>query len=156
MKIIQHPSNNSGARSGEWKIDTLVLHNTAGGWAGALATLSDPKKEVSAHYLVARSGNVYQLVPESRRAWHAGNRLVNDRSIGIEVEAYDAARGMTPPQEASLIELVRDVVQRNNIPTENIIPHRKVRATACPGFIWVTDKDFKKWVAGVFPKQELT
>ena len=71
----------------------LVLHYTGmKTLSAALNRLCDPKAEVSAHYLVARDGTVYRLVPEHRRAWHAGvacwagERDVNGRSIGVELE----------------------------------------------------------------------
>ena len=38
---------------------------------GALAQLCNPAAEVSSHYFVFEDGRIVQLVPESRRAWHA-------------------------------------------------------------------------------------
>jgi N-acetylmuramoyl-L-alanine amidase len=53
--------------------DMTVLHYT-GMVTGeaALARLRDPDAKVSAHYLVEEDGRVFALVPEERRAWHAG------------------------------------------------------------------------------------
>jgi AmpD protein len=51
--------------------------------------------EVSAHFLVCRSGEIVQFVPVHKRAWHAGKswiegrERVNDFSIGIELEGAD-------------------------------------------------------------------
>ena len=42
------------------------------GYAAAISLLRNPAAEVSSHYVVEESGRVLQLVPESRRAWHAG------------------------------------------------------------------------------------
>src|SRR4051812_5168752 len=51
----------------------VILHHTTNATAArALATLTDPERMVSAHYLVGRDGVVYQLVDERYRAWHAG------------------------------------------------------------------------------------
>ncbi len=53
--------------------------------------LTDPKSKVSAHYLVGDIGMVYDLVPENKRAWHAGVAYwkresdINSVSIGIEI-----------------------------------------------------------------------
>ena len=50
---------------------------------------------VSAHFLIARTGELTQFVPVHRRAWHAGNSrfqgrsACNDFSIGIELEGTD-------------------------------------------------------------------
>ena len=68
-----HPSPNHGPRPAGSVIDMLVLHYTGmeTGQA-ALERLCDPAFEVSAHYLVLEDGHTLQLVPEHRRAWHAG------------------------------------------------------------------------------------
>ncbi|MBT5664358.1 MAG: N-acetylmuramoyl-L-alanine amidase, partial [Rhodospirillaceae bacterium] len=69
----------------------LVLHYTGMKTArDALERLTDPNGDsrVSAHYLIDEAGVVHRLVPEDRRAWHAGIaywrgwRDINDRSIG--------------------------------------------------------------------------
>lgn len=51
--------------------------------------------EVSAHFLICRSGEIVQFVPVHKRAWHAGKswiegrERVNDFSIGVELEGGD-------------------------------------------------------------------
>ena len=125
----------------------IVLHNTAGGLIGSLKTLCDPNRQASAHYMVGRDGLIYCLVNEEMAAWHAGNREVNPKSIGIELVASDKEPGMTVVQEAALVELIADIRSRYTIKLSDIIPHRKVRATACPGFVWPTDKDLEDWKA---------
>src|SRR3954471_16009699 len=71
----------------------VILHHTTNATAArALATLTDPERMVSAHYLVGRDGVVYQLVDERYRAWHAGASRwgaetdINSASIGIELD----------------------------------------------------------------------
>ncbi len=50
---------------------------------------------VSAHLFIRRSGQIVQLVPFNKRAWHAGVSIFegtegcNDFSIGIELEGRD-------------------------------------------------------------------
>ena len=54
-------------------ISMVVLHYTGmKSAAEALERLCDPTAEVSAHYLIDEEGIVTSLVPEERRAWHAG------------------------------------------------------------------------------------
>ena len=66
------PSPNHGERRGA-QPDMLLLHYTGmASGAAALARLRDPLSEVSAHYLVFEDGGIVQMVPEARRAWHAG------------------------------------------------------------------------------------
>lgn len=74
----------------------LIFHYTAVNDARSLQILTQAK--VSAHYLIPeipkiKSGKpvIFNLVPENKRAWHAGlsnwnGRLnLNDSSIGIEI-----------------------------------------------------------------------
>lgn len=77
------------------RVRHLVLHYTDDDLAGSLKSLTGP--DVSAHYLLSGPQpptdlpRVYKLVPESRRAWHAGvshwggRDNLNDTSIGIEI-----------------------------------------------------------------------
>ena len=72
--------------------DTIVMHYTGGGDARSSALyLADPATKASAHVVVARDGQVFQLVPFNTRAWHAGvsalegRTNVNAFSIGIEL-----------------------------------------------------------------------
>ena len=61
MTIQQHPSPNYGSRYG-WKPDRIVNHITAGSTAaGALATLCDPKREASAHFVIDKDGHFYSF-----------------------------------------------------------------------------------------------
>jgi len=65
------PSPNFDARRGP--PDILVLHYTGMETAEeAIARLRDPEAKVSAHYVVDEDGSILRLVPEERRAWHAG------------------------------------------------------------------------------------
>ena len=79
------------------RIKVLVIHYTADDFDTSLATLTD--KNVSSHYLIpakppAPQGKprIWQLVPESELAWHAGisfwrgTNRINDTSVGIELE----------------------------------------------------------------------
>ncbi|MDF2902002.1 MAG: N-acetylmuramoyl-L-alanine amidase, partial [Phenylobacterium sp.] len=71
MNFIETVSPNFNERTGP--PDMLVLHYT-GMTTGpeALARLCDADAKVSSHYLVEEDGRVFRLVPEERRAWHAG------------------------------------------------------------------------------------
>lgn len=94
----------------------------------ALDRLCDPAFEVSAHYLIAEDGRLWQMVREEDRAWHAGAgawgrcRDVNSASIGIEL-ANAATHPFPEPQMARLEALLRDVMARWSIPEQNILAH---------------------------------
>ncbi|MDQ7030716.1 MAG: N-acetylmuramoyl-L-alanine amidase [Ardenticatenia bacterium] len=134
-EAIWRPSPNKNPR-GRFKVDTVVLHATGGGLEPSLNWLTNPNSKVSAHYVIAKDGTLYQLVEESMMAWHAGksrmpppdNREnVNWFSVGIELENANTGRDPYPePQLATLIRLLRHLVTRYNVPRRNIVTHRDV------------------------------
>ena len=139
LRIAERPSPNRGERRGGATPDMVVLHYTAMESARAAADrLCDPRSEVSAHYLIARDGEVLALVPEELRAWHAGVSNwggmadVNSRSIGIELDNPGHAAGYPPypePQMAALEALLAGILGRWPIPTERVVGH----ACVAPG-----------------------
>jgi len=132
-QIVARPSPNHGPRR-ETPTDMVVIHYTAmRDLEAAALRLADPSAEVSAHYLIGRCGTVMAMVPEDRRAWHAGRARwgtvedVNSRSIGIELDHDGAALSPLPPfaerQMASLEWLLRDVMARHGVPAERVVGH---------------------------------
>ena len=131
---IETPSPNFDARHAP--PDMLVLHYT-GMQTGeaALERLRDPEAQVSAHYLVEEEGRVFRLVPEERRAWHAGKsfwkgeRNCNAVSIGIEIvnPGHEwGYRAFPDPQIEAVIALVADIRSRWEIPDARILGHSDV------------------------------
>ncbi|MEY1661845.1 N-acetylmuramoyl-L-alanine amidase [Isoalcanivorax beigongshangi] len=139
------------------RVRFIILHYTRSDTERALRTLTGP--QVSAHYVVPRQADdgaprVYQLLPESERAWHAGSsgwagrEHLNDTSIGIEIvnigpldtpqgrvwEAYGAG------QMAAVAALVRDLMARYEIPPEQVLAHADVapsrKLDPGPAFPW--------------------
>jgi N-acetyl-anhydromuramyl-L-alanine amidase AmpD len=67
------PSPNHNERSDGRRADLILLHYTGMADAeSALALLCADGSKVSSHYFVFEDGRIVQMVPESRRAWHAG------------------------------------------------------------------------------------
>jgi N-acetylmuramoyl-L-alanine amidase len=71
----------------------IAIHFTAGrGFDQSCDWLCNPKAQASAHLVIGRDGEIAQLVPFSRRAWHAGVSRwqaltgMNSYSIGIELD----------------------------------------------------------------------
>lgn len=71
----------------------LVIHYTAGAsLASSVKSLTDPASKTSAHLVIGRNGDIVQLVPFNRVAWHAGASRwhglegMNQFSIGIELD----------------------------------------------------------------------
>ena len=107
----------------------VVIHYTAMESAeAALERLCDPEAEVSAHYLIGGDGQLWQMVEEHQRAWHAGAgewaglNDINSRSVGIELDN----RGTHPfaePQMTVLEELLAGIMERWSIGPEGVIGH---------------------------------
>jgi N-acetylmuramoyl-L-alanine amidase len=128
------PSPNHDART--TPIDILLLHYT-GMQSGeaACARLCDADAEVSSHYLVYEDGRIDQLVPEARRAWHAGvsswkgETEINSRSIGVEIvnPGHEFGyRDFPQAQIEAVIALCRDIVARHQIPSDRVLAHSDV------------------------------
>ncbi|MGH7049846.1 MAG: N-acetylmuramoyl-L-alanine amidase [Acetobacteraceae bacterium] len=131
-----HASPNHDARPPATPIDTLVLHYTGmPSAAAALERLSSPAARVSAHYLLEEDGSLFQLVPEARRAWHAGASFwrgatdINSRSIGIEIvnPGHEwGYRPFPPAQMRALLALCHDLLGRHPIVHENVVAHSDI------------------------------
>ncbi|MGM0583056.1 MAG: N-acetylmuramoyl-L-alanine amidase [Pseudomonadota bacterium] len=135
-EIVDFPSPNHGPRRGAPGPDMVVLHYTGMPSAAlALARLCSAESEVSAHYLIDEGGQVYRLVSEVRRAWHAGVagwgpvEDVNSHSIGVEL-ANPGHEGGLPefpePQMAALEALLFQIKLRWGVPPERILGHSDV------------------------------
>ncbi len=129
------PSPNHGPRIGG-PPDAIVLHYTGmATGAAAIARLCDPAAEVSAHYVVGRDGRILQLVPEDRRAWHAGRsfwggeRDLNSRSIGVEIVNGGHDFGLPPypaRQIDAVVALCADIARRRAVTQARILAHSDI------------------------------
>jgi len=134
--ICERPSPNHEPRGEPPRTDMLVLHYTGMRSAdAALQRLCDPAARVSAHYVVEEGGSVWRLVPETRRAFHAGRscwqgeRDLNFVSIGIEIVNPGHEWGYRPfpePQMAALERLCRDILSRHSIPADRVVGHADI------------------------------
>lgn len=153
--ITQSPSPNYGARAG-YKPEIIVVHCTDGHYPSDLAYLRNPDPggvvgPVSAHFLIAPSGEIHQLVQTDFSAWHAGRVLnptaklkkgVNPNlySIGIEVSLVSTDKA-SKAQTTSLKALIAYLGETHHIPLdrEHVIGHREIYAAkTCPGTIDVS------------------
>lgn len=117
-------------------ISMAVIHYTEMANAEvAIERLCSPEARVSAHYLISRDGEVTRLVPEEKRAWHAGVsywrgiRDVNSTSIGIELDHPGHALGYGPFPDAqfeALVPLLARMVKAHGIPRANVVGHSDV------------------------------
>jgi N-acetylmuramoyl-L-alanine amidase len=141
----------------ERKPNFVVIHHTSNDTVGqALRTLTDPARNVSAHYLIGRDGTIIQLVDERARAWHAGESKwgadtdINSASLGIELD-NNGREPFSDAQISALLRLLADIRERYHIPTANFLGHADVapRRKIDPSryFPWKTlaDHGFGLW-----------
>jgi len=129
-------SPNHGERSDGRRADMILLHYTGMADAdAALARLCTQASNVSAHYFVFEDGRVIQMVPESRRAWHAGKSEwagetdINSCSIGIEIAnpGHDHGYPDFPARQiAAVTALCRSIQTRNSIVPARVLAHSDV------------------------------
>jgi N-acetylmuramoyl-L-alanine amidase len=130
------PSPNHGERAGGLKPDMIILHYTGMPTAAAaLDWLCRDESQVSSHYFVHEDGRVDQLVPEDRRAWHAGKSIwkgetdINSHSIGIEIANAGHPGGLPDfpsVQIDAVVELCRNCGERWSIAPERVLAHSDI------------------------------
>ena len=152
-------SPNHGDRRGQ-RPELVVIHYTGmADGPSARDRLCDPAAEVSAHWLIHEDGRTEALVPEDRRAWHAGAGSwlgrddVNSRSIGIElVNPGDSP--FPEPQMAALERLLHQILARWGIPAAGVIGHSDMapgrKSDPGPRFDWrrLAVQGLAVWPAG--------
>ena len=127
-------------------IDSIILHTCEGTRAGSIGWLCTPASQVSAHYYVCRNGDLFQLVDDSRCAWHAGVVEHNERGIGIECE-HKQGQDWPVVQREALSWLVRKLITAYDIPLRRVLAHRwiapgrKIDPTDWP------DDALRSWIA---------
>lgn len=130
--LVDSPNWNERKRA----ISMVVLHYTGMKTAvEALERMCDAEAEVSAHYMIDEDGIVTRLVPEEKRAWHAGRSYwrgesdVNSASIGIELVNPGHEWGYRAFPEAqmdALLPLLADILDRHDIPRANVVGHSDI------------------------------
>ena len=172
------PSPNCDARPPGTAVELVVLHNISlppgefgtGDIAAFFTNQLDPGRhpffetihqvQVSAHFLVERSGAIIQFVSCAERAWHAGvsdffgRTRCNDFSVGIEIEGCDD-QPFAPAQYHAVSTLLGALAQVYPIQAvaghSDIAPGRKTDPGPC--FDWSRLMQLSAWPAKRFPYQ---
>lgn len=119
-EFIQSPNHSS--RNGS-VIEMIVMHCTEASLQSTIATFKDGSpngRQVSAHYVIDRNGDIYQMVSDSDRANHCKGS--NRNSIGIEHVA-SMTQPLTPAQSNATAVLVRWLTEQYDIPLLRIYGH---------------------------------
>jgi hypothetical protein len=137
------PANTGNYNTGrDESIGMVVIHDMEGTYSGSIAWFEDPAAAACAHYLIRSSdGQITQMVHDEDTAWHSGNHVVNNSSIGIEHEGF-AHTGSTWYTEAmyqSSALLTRWITDSYSIPKDR---------THIIGHYEVPDPDHAGWYGG--------
>ncbi|MGW4735401.1 N-acetylmuramoyl-L-alanine amidase [Streptomyces shenzhenensis] len=132
----------ASTRPNAYSVDRVIVHVAQETYASTLSIFQNPRKKVSAHYVVGSAdGQVAQCVREADIAWHAGNWDYNTRSIGIEHEGWvDQPNYFTDAMYTQSARLTAAICDRYGIPKdrEHILGHVQVPGTdhTDPGPNW--------------------
>lgn len=150
IKWQKSPNYRVGANR---RILAIANHITAGLMPGCLSWMCNPASKASAHYLVCKNGEIYQLVADTDIAWHAGvvkrptwalydGTNPNRYTIGIEHECVSGGE-LTETQYQATLQLHKELIRKHKIPLDrqHIIGHCEIDSVNrpnCPGplFPW--------------------
>ncbi len=160
------------AKSQDSRAQFLILHYTAIDHPKSLRVLT--QDAVSSHYLVSDGAGdspdnfrpmIYQLVDETRRAYHAGlsswkgHTQLNAASIGIEIVNIGYRDGINgreffdfPKAQIDLVvRLVKKIVKEHNVQPDRILGHSDIaplrKSDPGPRFPWkrLADEGIIPW-----------
>lgn len=160
IDVTSYTSHNYDERP-KGEVSCIVFHDGEGNKASDLTKLCNASvvqsKRVSAHYYVDRAGNIYQLVPPHKRAWHAGasaylGRIAfNDFSVGVESE-HKEGQDWPKVQVDSLSDLFRTLIGQYNIKEQWVTTHKWIafpEGRKSDPTNW-TNEDLHKWIHGLY------
>lgn len=114
------------------KPQAIVLHHTAGSYAGSVAWCMNPASKVSYHAIVAKDGRRTVLADPDERTWHAGvsswrgRRDLNSWSIGAAFEGDTNVRVLGAEEMESMADYLAPLMQRYKLTLADVTDHRTV------------------------------
>lgn len=143
MKIIDNLTKINFGEASNRHIQYIVIHYTANDGDTAYGNTKYFKNEyrgASAHYFVDEN-EICRCVLDKDIAWHCGAKdynheyCRNTNSIGIEMCSRIDKRGnyyFLNETTVNTQELVKELMDKYNIPAENVIRHYDVTGKICP------------------------
>lgn len=132
------------------KIKYIVIHDTGNPRKGAGANnhyiyFNGGNRNASAHYFVDDK-EVVQLVEDFYASWHCGDGkgmygITNSNSIGIEICINEDSNWEIALEKT--IELIRYLMDKHNIPKDNVVRHFDTSMKFCPKSM--IDFGWRKW-----------
>src|SRR3990167_9627074 len=138
MNIIQDLTNVNFTSNGMKQIRGIVLHSMGGFYNGTISWFKNKDSQASAHYLISKTGEIRQMVRDTDVAWHSGVydagkpppwALINPNwyTLGIELEDEKNYEWQYPEaQRKATKELVKFLMDKYNIPKENVLLHKNL------------------------------
>lgn len=161
--IACDPQNYGGLRAGD--VRYIVVHYTAGDGDTARDNglyFSRNSVGASAHWFVDDKEAVLS-VPEAFVAWHCGGAAYahpecrNSNSIGVELcsrKDVDGEYYFTDDTVDNAVELVRELMEKYNVPVERVIRHYDVTGKICPApFVGVGAGGWKNFKEALMAKR---
>ena len=155
LRFTERPSPNFDSRARQ--VDLVVLHYTGmkdgetalarltdpapvageypGPWQDASIDPATPLGRASAHYVVDVAGEIFRVVAEANRAWHAGasswegEEDVNSCAIGVELVNGGHDYGLPEFADAqieALIALLADILARHDLHPSRVLAHSDI------------------------------
>jgi N-acetyl-anhydromuramyl-L-alanine amidase AmpD len=152
------PASGSNYTPASRKPSMIVIHKVEGSYDGCISWFKNPAAQVSAHYVVAHSGAITQMVKDDDIAWHAGNWDYNERAIGIENEGWTNRDDVPDGHLRALARLTAWLCQKHGIPADrhHIIGHVEVPGSdhtdPGPYFAWTTFMGYVQAALGAPPQ----
>lgn len=111
----------------------IVWHHTGGSLQATLNHFLN--SDLSSHYIIAKTGRIYQMVADDAVAYHAGYSMMPDGRENVNRFAYgfeleNAGDGKDPypePQIAAAVALARHLVAKDRIPRSGNVTHELIR-----------------------------
>jgi N-acetylmuramoyl-L-alanine amidase len=136
-QVLKRPSPNWNARPPGVLIDTVVMHATESrDTQQDIAWLCRVGGNSSSHVVIDRDGTIYDLVPVTRAAWHAGKSLFDNRSnvnafsIGVELANDNVGEVYPDAQLLAAAVLVAGYIREwPAITVDRITTHAHIRAS---------------------------
>ncbi|MEW5952620.1 MAG: N-acetylmuramoyl-L-alanine amidase [Bacillota bacterium] len=114
----------------------IILHHTASSKTKTVEQLRREHlargwRDIGYHYLVDYTGGVHAGRPPNEPGAHAQGW--NSKAIGVATIGDISEYPMGEDQRGALVQLVRHLMDEHGIPAANVLYHRDVGATSCPG-----------------------
>ena len=132
----------------------IVLHHTAGSYAGSVSWCMDPISKVSYHAIVAKTGRRTVLADPDERTWHAGisswrgRRDLNSWAIGAAFEGDTYKRTLGQDEMSSMAEYLQPVMKAYNLTVADVTDHRTVSPGRKDDLAPAELARFKSYLAG--------